>query len=296
MSEEIKVDSSLSSSSTSSSTSSLFECLSDLMKNDSLNASFPRSMTDLRADAPEYRSNNLLTEFDLEDNYNFMSFNNSVDIFNQSSYLSSNFKKNNSQLQQKDVSYSNILRKNSNVLQTDNESLAFHDVENNSMITSHSMNQYHIENFKHNHMLSKDAFHFCSTSHSSSYIYQVHFKRASRYFIIAPGVKNSFKRGDYVKVEADRGEDMGIVINKIQSSSFKETSQTAGYRGRGFQTGNNEKKFILRLASSHEISSLDKKVHDELEALNLIRNKIFEKDLPMNVPIYLFLSLLILYH
>lgn len=39
--------------------------------------------------------------------------------------------------------------------------------------------------------------------------------------------------GDFVKVEADRGEDLGVVCGKIACSDFREEKPTAGYRGRG---------------------------------------------------------------
>ena len=48
--------------------------------------------------------------------------------------------------------------------------------------------------------------------------------------------------GDFVKVEADRGEDMGIVLSKIPIDQFEEVIPTAGYRGRGFSCGQGEKK------------------------------------------------------
>ncbi len=41
-------------------------------------------------------------------------------------------------------------------------------------------------------------------------------------------------KGDFVKVDADRGEDLGIVCGKISCSDFKEEKPTAGFRGRGF--------------------------------------------------------------
>jgi hypothetical protein len=114
-SSELKAESlSPSDVSSTSSSSSLFECLSD-----SFNTSFSTfPTTDLRADAPEYRansiSNNLLSEFELVNNGNYMNFNhNEEDIFNQSSYLSSNFLRD-SQIQQRRMSYSTILRSKSN--------------------------------------------------------------------------------------------------------------------------------------------------------------------------------------
>jgi hypothetical protein len=88
--------------------------------------------------------------------------------------------------------------------------------------SNNSIIQYPRNNLNHNHILSD----------RSSYVYKVHFKRASRYFILAPGVKHSYNRGDFVKVEADRGEDMGIIISKIPSSDYKENIPTAGYRGK----------------------------------------------------------------
>lgn len=49
------------------------------------------------------------------------------------------------------------------------------------------------------------------------HIYQVLFKRGIRNFVLAPSlVKKGVKVGDYVKVEADRGEDLGKVISRLR--------------------------------------------------------------------------------
>jgi hypothetical protein len=115
------------------------------------------------------------------------------------------------------------------------------------------------------------------------YIYQVQFKRAHRHFVLAPSAPRDIIPGDFVKVEADRGEDMGIVLAKIPADSFEEVIPTAGYRGRGFSSGQGERKFLYRRATAEERSALALKVADEERALETIREKSKERALPMKV-------------
>ena len=75
--------------------------------------------------------------------------------------------------------------------------------------------------------------------------------------------------GDFVKVEADRGEDMGIVLAKIPADCFEEVVPTAGYRGRGFSTGQGEKKYLFRVATAEERAALQNKVNEEEKALEV---------------------------
>lgn len=70
-------------------------------------------------------------------------------------------------------------------------------------------------------------------------------------------------------MEADRGEDMGIVLAKIPADSFEEVIPTAGYRGRGFSSGQGERKFLYRRATPEERNSLQEKVADEEKALEV---------------------------
>lgn len=121
---------------------------------------------------------------------------------------------------------------------------------------------------------------------ADGFIYQVHFKRAHRNFFMSYNAMLSgppIKTGDFVKVEADRGEDMGVVVSKIASKNFSEFVPTAGYRGRGFSSGLTDKKFILRHATAEERRSLIDKVRDEEKALDVIRQKVVENCLPMVV-------------
>lgn len=95
------------------------------------------------------------------------------------------------------------------------------------------------------------------------------FKRAHRNFILAPSAPRDIIPGDFVKVEADRGEDMGIVLAKCPVDSFEEVIPTAGYRGRGFSSGQGERKYLYRLATAEERNSLTMKVADEEHTLEV---------------------------
>ena len=112
---------------------------------------------------------------------------------------------------------------------------------------------------------------------------QVQFKRAHKNFILAPSAPRNIIPGDFVKVEADRGEDMGIVLSKSSASEFEEVIPTAGYRGRGFSSGQGERKFLFRLANADERAALVSKVQDEERALEVIRGKVMEQLLPMTI-------------
>eukprot|EP01034_Spumella_vulgaris_P023154 gene23154-29347_t len=113
------------------------------------------------------------------------------------------------------------------------------------------------------------------------YIYQVQFKRAHKNFILSPSAPRNIIPGDFVKVEADRGEDMGIVMSKQHVRDFQEVIPTAGYRGRGFSSGQGERKYLYRLATPEERASLVEKVRDEEHSLGTIRQKSLERALPM---------------
>ena len=110
---------------------------------------------------------------------------------------------------------------------------------------------------------------------------QVRFKRAHRNFVLHPAAPLGIMPGDFVKVEADRGEDLGVVQNKISIAQFFEDIPTAGYRGRGYQSGQGERKWVYRLATVSERLQLHEKVEDEESALAVIRQMVHDRALPM---------------
>ena len=131
-------------------------------------------------------------------------------------------------------------------------------------------------------------------------VYTVKFKRTQRNFIPASRVGFDIKLGCYVKVEADRGEDLGIVVSKIPAEKLSGAGR-GGYRppstaGMGGDAGLMstptaaisaagiaDLKRIIRLASHDEVSLLAVKRDEEEELLRVCRSKVRQRGLPMNV-------------
>ena len=114
-------------------------------------------------------------------------------------------------------------------------------------------------------------------------VYQVRFKRASRNFSLHQLAPRDINVGDFVRVEADRGEDLGVVQTITPLEHFIEETLTAGYRGRGFSSGVGERKWLYRLATTTERLQIRDKVEDEQVALQVINRKISERGLPMRI-------------
>lgn len=118
----------------------------------------------------------------------------------------------------------------------------------------------------------------------SKSVYSVKFKRTQRNFLLGPRIQRDLKIGTYVKVEADRGEDLGIVVGKLSAEkySYSRASFTAGMGPSG-PAGVNDLKRIIRLATHDEVSLLSVKRDEEEELLNICRAKVRQRALPMNV-------------
>lgn len=121
-----------------------------------------------------------------------------------------------------------------------------------------------------------------------THIYTVKFKRSQRTFILSPRMQHDAKIGCYVKVEADRGEDLGIVTNIVRSSSSKakevkvEPELSAGNASAPTAATADLKK-IIRLATNDEITLLTVKRKEEDDLLQMCRAKTLQRALPMNV-------------
>lgn len=116
------------------------------------------------------------------------------------------------------------------------------------------------------------------------FVYTVQFKRAYRNFQISPYAPRGLDVGDFVMVEADRGEDLGIIRDKTHITQYEEEKHTAGHRGRGFAAGNNgEVKHILRVATTEERALLVDKMMEEELTLQVAREKALERGLPMTI-------------
>jgi len=119
-------------------------------------------------------------------------------------------------------------------------------------------------------------------------VYSVKFKRTQRNFVLGPRISRDLKVGTYVKVEADRGEDLGIVVGKVPADKFNfasRTQYTAGMGPPGGMGGTSaaDLKRIIRLATHDEVSLLGVKREEEEELLKICRGKVRQRGLPMNV-------------
>jgi hypothetical protein len=119
-------------------------------------------------------------------------------------------------------------------------------------------------------------------------VYSVKFKRTQRSFVVGPRLNRDLKVGTYVKVEADRGEDLGIVVGKVAHekqgrSNFRGDMGMTPSTGSLGGSGNTDMKRIIRLATHDEVSLLAMKREEEEELLKICRTKVQQRALPMNV-------------
>lgn len=122
-------------------------------------------------------------------------------------------------------------------------------------------------------------------------VYNVKFKRTQRSFVLGPRIQRDLKVGTYVKVEADRGEDLGIVIGKVPGEKYTFSGRPSFRSPNDIMpspTGLNppgatDLKCIIRLATHDEVSLLAMKREEEEELLKICRGKVRQRALPMNV-------------
>ncbi|KAJ3172870.1 hypothetical protein HK101_011087 [Irineochytrium annulatum] len=119
-------------------------------------------------------------------------------------------------------------------------------------------------------------------------LYVVEFK-AGRidFFFVSESVGQVIKTGDLVIVEADRGKDLGKVIN----DAIGNTAQLQLFQNQHgdamldshFLNKEVHPKRIYRLAQQSEIPMLVSKSQDEAKAMGVCQTKIRQKKLPMEV-------------
>jgi hypothetical protein len=121
-------------------------------------------------------------------------------------------------------------------------------------------------------------------------IYCVKFKRTQRNFVLGPRISRDLKIGTYVKVEADRGEDLGIVVGRAAADKYNfpppgrpNFSAAMAPPGALPGAGAADLKRIIRLATHDEVSLLGMKREEEEELLKICRGKVRQRGLPMHV-------------
>lgn len=120
---------------------------------------------------------------------------------------------------------------------------------------------------------------------SPKVVYYVKFKRTQRNFVLGPRINRDLKIGTYVKVEADRGEDLGIVVGKLPTDKYNYANRNQYTAGMGPPpgTGAADLKRIIRLATHDEVALLGMKREEEEELLGICRAKVHQRGLPMHV-------------
>lgn len=118
-------------------------------------------------------------------------------------------------------------------------------------------------------------------------LFNIKFKRTQRVFVLGPRLNRDLKLGTYVKVEADRGEDLGIVVGKIPSETYLANRSSfnppmGGPAGLG-PGGSTDLKRIVRLATHDEVALLTLKREEEDELLKICCAKVRQRGLNMNV-------------
>jgi len=128
--------------------------------------------------------------------------------------------------------------------------------------------------------------HPSTTWEGPKYYFEVEFKRFRRELFIGP---SDYNVNDQVKVEADRGEDLGKVIHKassltellkLASSTPPNLSQLLNNASCGVDSS---MKCILRHATEDELQQLHIKHTEEADILQVCKRKVIERQLPMNV-------------
>jgi hypothetical protein len=108
-------------------------------------------------------------------------------------------------------------------------------------------------------------------------IYCVKFKRTQRNFVLGPRISRDLKIGTYV-VEADRGEDLGIVVGRAAADNTTSPPGRAirshGHHPAAYPVGAADLlKRIIRLATHDEVSLLGMKREEEDELLKICRGR-----------------------
>ena len=114
-------------------------------------------------------------------------------------------------------------------------------------------------------------------SKNSAWYYEVEFKGYRREIYAG---SSDFKEGSYVVVEADRGLDLGHIVNAAQNL---EELQPKIKSSNTEKRKNSKLKFVLGTATEDDLDILRQKFDEERVALSLCREKVRQRCLPMNV-------------
>jgi hypothetical protein len=128
------------------------------------------------------------------------------------------------------------------------------------------------------HSISKQGIVQAHRPRNNGLVYTVQFKRAHRTFLLDSSLNTPVNAGDFVKVEADRGEDLGIVCEISDISSVKSSALL-----NKLKNGVSTMKCITRLATPGESAQLKGKMSEEDNVIQCCRDRAISYMLPMQV-------------
>lgn len=94
-------------------------------------------------------------------------------------------------------------------------------------------------------------------------VYVVQHKNSHRHYMLHPQARPNISVGDFVIVDGDRGEDLGVVVDLLSMGAFIEMKFLAASQGGALDEDQNTVGQILRLATLYERQQLPAKYHDE---------------------------------
>jgi cell fate regulator YaaT (PSP1 superfamily) len=124
-----------------------------------------------------------------------------------------------------------------------------------------------------------------ATQSADGNVYLVHFKHSHRNFILASSAPKDIQLGEFVIVDADRGEDIGVIVEIVPAYTFVDDKHTAGHRGKGFATDQSgEIRKVLRIASPDEVALLPMKAEEERAIAEVCREKVeYQFQMPITI-------------
>lgn len=132
---------------------------------------------------------------------------------------------------------------------------------------------------------SYDTLSVSNDFNSPDQYYEVEFKRQRKEIFVGKGL---YEVGTYVKVEADRGEDIGVIRARASeltslhraSSSDSVTSEESSVSAKNLEVST---KRLVGMASQEELDQLKDQRKEEDEVFQVCRSKVRQRLLPMNV-------------
>jgi hypothetical protein len=91
---------------------------------------------------------------------------------------------------------------------------------------------------------------------------QVQFKMEFRYYVPSPFMDEQVGLNDFVLVEAEKGEDLGLVVELLSLAMYVDRRKKEERSGQ-FEEEERVLRHILKVADGNDLLLLPEKFHDE---------------------------------